>query len=145
MSNPFKNWSPLQVAEHNAKVRPLKVETTVTLLARNHQKIAAKKATQLIKANDKSEAMIQEEVAQFLRGKRAYFVWHRLDQRTTCAVGTPDFVGFSKGFGPFCLEVKKPGCKETREQAGQLFHAKLEGAKVAVVHSVKEAEEFFKV
>ena len=103
-----------------------------------------KKQTQRLSArpSEKSEAEIQNEIADWLRSQRAFFVWHRMDAPTTCAVGTPDFVGCSKTFGPFALEVKRPGGKETREQAGALMHAQLEGMRAAVVHSLAEAVEF---
>lgn len=104
----------------------------------------AKKQTQRLTARPpaKSEAEIQQEIADWLRSHRAFFVWHRTDKATTCAVGIPDFVGCSKAFGPFALEVKKPGGKETREQTGALLHARLEGMRAGVVHSLVEAVEF---
>ncbi len=104
----------------------------------------AKKATQRIQArpSSQSEAGIQQEISDWLRSQRAFFVWHRTDKPSTAQVGTPDFVGCSKYFGPFALEVKKPGGKETREQAGALLHARLEGMRAAVVHSLVEAVEF---
>ena len=45
---------------------------------------------------------------------------------------------------PFALEVKRPGGKQTREQAGALMHAQLAGGNSAVVHSLAEAIEFLK-
>lgn len=62
---------------------------------------------------------------------------------TTNAVGTPDFVGWIRGV-PFAMEVKRPGRKQTREQAGALLMAQLAGAKAGVVHSLEEAVEFLK-
>lgn len=107
----------------------------------------AKKQTQRIAAEarrNKSEADIQQEIAEWLRGQRAFFVWHRMDAPTTCAAGTPDFVGCSKSFGPFALEVKRPGGKATPEQQAALHHARLEGMRAAVVYSLAEAVEFLK-
>ncbi len=91
------------------------------------------------------EAVIQEQIANHLRslGRECYFVWHRTDRPTTCAIGTPDFVGWLRG-RPFAMEVKKPGGKQTREQAGALMQAQLAGAKSRVVHSLAEAVEFLK-
>lgn len=87
-----------------------------------------------------SEAEIQQSIAAYLDGlgRECFYVWHRMDQPTTCRVGTPDFVGWIRG-RPFALEVKRPGAKETREQAGELMRGQLAGAKVAVVHSLGEA------
>ena len=104
----------------------------------------AKKATQRLdpRAPRQREAEIQQEIADWLRSQRAFFVWHRMDRATTCALGTPDFVGCSRHFGPFVLEVKRPGGKETREQAGQLLHAQFEGMRAGIVHSLPEAIKF---
>ncbi len=106
----------------------------------------ARKQTHRIQARPaaKSEAEIQQDIAGWLRsfGRECWFVWHRIDKPSTAQVGTPDFVGWYRG-QPFCLEVKKPGGKQTREQAGQLMHAELAGGKSAVVHSLAEAVEFF--
>lgn len=108
--------------------------------------LRAKQHTQRIesRAAGKSEAEIQQEIAGWLRGLglECYFVRSRMDRATTNAVGTPDFIGWRKG-RPFALEVKKPGCKETVEQAGELMRGQLAGGKSAVVHSLAEAVEFF--
>ena len=108
----------------------------------------AKKATQRLDPSPPrklpmsrlSEAEIQQSIAAYLdsHGRECFYVWHRMDQPTTCRVGTPDFVGWIRG-KPFALEVKRPGAKETREQAGELLRGQLAGAKVAVVHSLGEA------
>ena len=90
-----------------------------------------------------SEAQIQEAIAAYLRGfgRDCQFVRSRMDKPTTYQLGTPDFVGVLRGV-PFALEVKRPGCKETREQAGQIMAWQLAGARVAVVHSLEEAQGF---
>lgn len=104
-----------------------------------------KKQTQRIaaEARRKSEADIQQEIAGHLNsyGRDCYYVWHRTDRATTCAVGTPDFVGWLRG-KPFAMEVKKPGGKPTVEQAGELLRCELSGGSSAVVHSLAEAVEF---
>lgn len=89
------------------------------------------------------EAEIQEQIAAYLRsfGRDCAFDVSRMDKPTTCQVGRPDFVGVLRGVG-FAIEVKRPGCKETLEQAGQLMRWQLAGARVAVVHSLAEAVEF---
>lgn len=133
------------VAAHQLRVeqgRRMKIDTAVSLLAEAKERETKKKTAQLQAANGKSESDLQNEIADWLRAQRIFFVWHRTDRATTCQVGTPDFVGCSKQFGPFALEVKKPGCKETREQAGQLMHANLEGMRAGIVHSLAEAVDF---
>lgn len=110
------------------------------LRQKNPQSTAQKR----VQPSKQSEAEIQQAIADWLRGhgRDCWFVWHRTDRPTTCAVGVPDFVGWMRGV-PFCLEVKKPGRKQTREQSGQLMHAQLAGGRSAVVHSVEEVIQFF--
>lgn len=90
-----------------------------------------------------SEAEIQEQIAAYLRsfGHDCAFDVNRMDRPTTCQVGRPDFIGGLRGVG-FAMEVKRSGCKETLEQAGQLLRWQLCGFRVAVVHSLAEAVEF---
>ena len=136
MSNPFASWSIAQVEAHNGRI---KIQTAASLLAEAKEREVKKKTAKLRAANGKSEAEIQQEIADWLTSRRIFFIRSRMDRATSVSVGTPDFIGFSREFGPFAIEVKKPGCKETREQAGQLLHAKLEGARVGIAHSLKEA------
>lgn len=138
MSNPFASWTLSKVQEHNARVRPLKIDTAASLLAESKERETKKKTAKLRAANGKSEAEIQQEIAAYLDSIRAFYVWHRTDKPMTARVGTPDFVGISKGIG-FAIEVKRPGFKPTVEQSGQLLHAKLEGARTGIAHSLEEA------
>ena len=91
------------------------------------------------------EAEIQDAIETLLKsfGRDCYYVRSRMDKPTTCKVGTPDFIGWLRGM-PFQLEVKRPGGKETREQAGELMRGRLAGSTSAIVHSVAEAEIFFR-
>lgn len=91
------------------------------------------------------EADIQDAIESLLKsfGRDCYYVRSRMDKPTTCKVGTPDFIGWLRGM-PFQLEVKRPGGKETREQAGELMRGRLAGSTSAIVHSVAEAEIFFR-
>jgi hypothetical protein len=87
------------------------------------------------------EADIQEAIEAHLKsyGNDCYYYRARMDKPTTGRVGTPDFIGWLRG-KPFMLEVKRPGGKQTREQAGELLRGQLAGAPcVAVVHSLEEA------
>ena len=136
MSNPFCQWTDAEVDAHNLRVRP----QPGALMAEAKERDTLEKTTRLRAANGKSEAEIQQSIAAYLdsHGRECFYVWHRMDQPTTCRVGTPDFVGWIRG-KPFALEVKRPGAKETREQAGELLRGQLAGARVAVVHSLAEA------
>ena len=136
MSNPFCQWTDAEVDAHNLRVRP----QPAALMAEAKERDTLEKTTRLRAANGKSEAEIQQSIAAYLdgHGRECFYVWHRMDQPTTCRVGTPDFVGWIRG-KPFALEVKRPGSKETREQAGELLRGQLAGARVAVVHSLAEA------
>ena len=89
------------------------------------------------------EADIQEQIETLLKsyGRECYYFRARMDKPTTGRVGTPDFIGWLRG-KPFMLEVKRPGGKQTREQAGELMRGQLAGAKSAVVYSLVEAVEF---
>ena len=134
--NPFCRWTDAEVDAHNLRVRP----QPAALMAEAKERDTLKKTARLRAANGKSESEIQQSIAAYLdsHGRECFYVWHRMDQPTTCRVGTPDFVGWIRG-KPFALEVKRPGAKETREQAGELLRGQLAGAKVAVVHSLGEA------
>lgn len=142
--NPFAKWSPLQVAEFNAKNRP-KIETAVSLLAKAGEAKRLKSTTQMLKANRsaKSEADIQGEIENFLKslGTSCWFTRSRMDRATTQRVGIPDFVCLYRAV-PFVIECKRPGCKETREQAGELLWFKLAGGHAKICHSLDEAKQF---
>lgn len=89
-----------------------------------------------------AEADIQDAIEGYLKslGTSCFYIRHRMDRATTCAVGCPDFIGWL-GSKPFALEVKKPGQKPTTAQLGMLLWAQLAGAKAEVVHSLSEATE----
>lgn len=110
--------------------------------------ILARRAPAEASAPSKSsvrEAEIQDAIETLLKsfGRDCYYVRSRMDKPTTCKVGTPDFIGWLRGM-PFQLEVKRPGAKETREQAGELMRGRLAGSTSAIVQSVAEAEIFFR-
>ena len=94
-------------------------------------------------ASEDLERIIQGEIAAHLDSIQAYYVWHRTDRPSTCAVGVPDFVGCVRGV-PFGLEVKRKGGKATVEQHGELLRIRMAGGKTAVVWSGPEAVEFIR-
>ena len=112
------------------------------LLARNAPFVAA--GAGLSSSGAKCEADIQEQIESLLKsyGRDCYYYRARMDKPTTGRVGTPDFIGWIRG-RPFMLEVKRPGGKQTREQAGELMRGQLAGAESAIVYSLEEAVEFF--
>lgn len=59
MSNPFSTWTPARVAEHNAKVRPLRIETAASLLASRRER-ETKKKTQNLRAANKPGSHLEE-------------------------------------------------------------------------------------
>lgn len=144
MSNPFASWSQVQVNEFNAKNRP-KIETAVTLLAKADEQRRLKKTTTMVKANKstKSESDIQAEIEAYLKslGTSCWFTRSRMDKATTQRVGIPDFVCLYRGV-PFVIECKRPGCKETREQAGEMLWFKLAGGHAKICYSLTDAKEF---
>ena len=91
------------------------------------------------------ESDIQDAIESHLKsfGHACYYYRARMDKPTTGRVGTPDFIGWLRG-KPFMMEVKRPGGKQTREQAGELLRGQLAGARVAVVYSISEAVEFIR-
>ena len=92
------------------------------------------------KSDSWQESDIQSDILKTLDdlGHDCWYVWHRMDKRTTCKRGTPDIVGSYKG-RPFAVEVKRPGRKVTPEQAGELMLAKLAGVSTGVATTVDEA------
>ena len=110
------------------------------LIARLHPTTPAESRTAKTR-----EADIQETIETHLKsfGRDCYYFHARMDKPTTGRVGTPDFIGWLRG-KPFMMEVKRPGGKQTREQAGELMRGQLAGAESAVVYSLDDAVEFLK-
>ena len=88
-----------------------------------------------------SERDIHDEIESYCRARGWLIVHSRMDMRTTCAVGTPDFIIFADRGRKFNVEVKRPGQKLRPEQAAWGAHAHRLGHHYAVVHSMKEFEE----
>lgn len=105
--------------------------------------LAAVDAVKLAKGRVLAESEIQDQIAAYLQtfGNACHFDVARMDKPTTSRVGRPDFIGGLRGVG-FAMEVKRPGHKETMEQAGELLRWQLCGFRCAVVHSLAEAVDF---
>jgi hypothetical protein len=88
------------------------------------------------------EADLQAQIAARLQaiGPRCYYVWHRTDKPTTCAVGTPDFVGWYDA-QPFAFEVKVRDAKLSAEQVNHQGWARCAGAVCWVVRSMGDLED----
>lgn len=110
--------------------------------ARNPHLYSAVIAEKPSTRSDESEAALQSQIAAYLRSlkHRCYFVWHRTDRPSTCAVGTPDFIGVFEGRA-FVIEVKVGARKATQEQNAALLCAHLAGARSGVARSVAEFVE----
>lgn len=98
--------------------------------------------TQEVLSRKRPEKEIQKAICQYLSIlPRCYFVWHRMDQRTTCQVGTPDFVGFYWAT-PFVIEVKAKGQKLTFDQHVHIERAQEAGARALVAYSLDDVIKF---
>lgn len=144
MSNPFANWTKAQADEHNRRIERAKlpkITTAASLMAEIMERETKKKTVNLRAANGKSEADIQQEIEDHLKslGRECWFTRSRMDRATTQRCGIPDFLIVWRG-KPLAIEVKRPGCKETREQAGELLWFNLAGGTSAIVHSLQEAK-----
>jgi len=89
------------------------------------------------------EKVIQQEIARHLDSiGECYYVWHRTDMRTTCAIGTPDFVGAWRGVA-FAIEAKRPGEKPSDEQCKHLAKAMIAGMKTCIAYCLDDVKCFF--
>jgi len=73
MSNPFQNWTPARVAEHNAKARPLRIETAASMLAEMRDDTTKKKTAKLNSANgavEKHGSVLEQKFAKLWREAR---------------------------------------------------------------------------
>lgn len=95
------------------------------------------------KNGDKLEKEIQERIAQYLQLHNVRFNRSRMDRKTTCVKGWPDFTFVVNGRACF-FEVKRPGQKPDPDQSKVLSDLIAAGAFVRIVHSVQEAVEAYR-
>ena len=92
----------------------------------------------LAKADVKAERDLQRHIGNLLRLRGIPFNQSRMDRRTSCAVGWPDFT-FAVGGVPFAWEVKTAKGQLTGEQ--DVLHVLMRacGWRVSVIRSVQQA------
>jgi hypothetical protein len=90
------------------------------------------------KNDHKLEKEIQDQIAQYLQLHEVRFNRSRMDRKTTCVKGWPDFTFCVKGRACF-LEVKRPGQKPDPEQSKVIADLIAAGAFVKIVCSLQEA------
>jgi hypothetical protein len=83
---------------------------------------------------NKLHALIQN----YLSMKGIYFRHDRMDKRTTCRKGTPDFACCYNGYAIF-LECKADGETLTEEQVREANRIRANGGKFCVVYSLSDA------
>lgn len=142
MSNAFRGWSVAQAEAHNQRIALAKMPrstTAASMLADKLDKETKAKSQRIKAANGKSESDIQNDIESYLKGlgHQCWFTRSRMDKATTQRCGIPDFIIILRDKA-YALEVKRPGCKETREQAGELLWFKLAGGTSTIVHSLAE-------
>jgi hypothetical protein len=92
------------------------------------------------KAAAKLERQLHDQIADYLRMKGIRIAIHsRMDKRPTNQVGTPDFL-FAYHRRPVAVEVKRPGCKPTEDQARIMRQMAEDGWMVRVVHGVEDVK-----
>lgn len=108
------------------------------------------------KQAEKSERDVQKQIANWLRLKGIFFVWSRMDKKTTNYCGTPDFIfSYVEQYRvfecvrpmarPMAIEVKFGKGKLSEEQEKVMEQMKKNGWRYHVVHSLKEVIELVKI
>lgn len=90
-------------------------------------------------AEARSEKELQEQIKSYLDRKSIYYVWSRMDRKTTNAKGTPDFLICKEGrfIG---IECKTATGKQSEDQIKAQFQIEMSGG---AYHLVRSYREFF--
>lgn len=93
-----------------------------------------------------NESQLHEDIIEYCKSKGWYYVHSRMDQRSTNAIGTPDFIIAIDGGKTLWIECKIPGKKATIFQLAALTHlnklqhkARLVTSMDGFVEAVKQA------
>jgi len=86
-----------------------------------------------------TEAELHDQVEAYCRLRGWYFIHSRMDQRTTVAVGCPDFAIFTDYGRTLFLELKRPGGKATPKQLATIAHLRKLGHMAAIVDNWPDA------
>jgi type I site-specific restriction-modification system R (restriction) subunit len=84
------------------------------------------------------EGKLHALINNYLLMKGIYFRHDRMDKRTTCRKGTPDFACCYNGYAIF-LECKADGETLSEEQAKEANRIQANGGKYAVCYSLSDA------
>ena len=85
------------------------------------------------------EAEIHDEIVKICREHSWYFVHSRMDKRTTCGIGTPDFFIFMPGGHVVAIECKSGNAKLRPEQQAVFAWLTKLGFGCTIIRSVEKA------
>ena len=91
-----------------------------------------------------NESQLHDDIIEFCKSKGWYYVHSRMDQRSTNAIGTPDFIIAMDGGKTLWIECKMPGKKATIFQLGALTHLNKLKHQACLVTSLDEFLEAVK-
>ena len=88
-------------------------------------------------AEARSEKELQEQIKSYLDRKSIYYVWSRMDRKTTTRTGTPDFLICKEGrfIG---IECKTATGKQSDDQIKAQFQIEMSGGAYHLVRSYRE-------
>ena len=84
------------------------------------------------------ESELHDEILAFCRNKLWAVVHSRMDQKSTCTVGTADFIVFADGGRTFIIECKSRSGKLKPAQLAFKVQAEMNGHQVFEVRSMSE-------
>lgn len=87
------------------------------------------------------ERDLHDDIEAFCRSEGWYYIHSRMDQKTTVAVGAPDFVIFLPYGRLICLECKRKGNKPTLAQQAALAWLNRMQHNAAVVYDFATAKQ----
>lgn len=120
MGQTFKNFTDLDAAMHNARV-------------------AAGKGYVVsgVAVGDDEESKLHQQIEDYCKQRRWYYVHSRMDRATTTALGVPDFIIAAENQTHW-IEAKGPKTKVTREQEGTMHWLQSLGHNADIVRSFPE-------
>lgn len=84
------------------------------------------------------ESKLHEQIMDYCRDHGLYYVHSRMDQKTTTAVGVPDFIIANYDGKTLWLECKAKGGKPTMQQLATVTFLKKLGHTAEVIYSLDE-------
>lgn len=92
----------------------------------------------------KNEKELQKQIYQFLNLRSIFPIWHRMDKRSHCTPGTPDFVFAVRGQA-IGIEAKTETGKLSAEQIAAHKMMESNGWLIAIVRSIHGLKFFLDV